>query len=50
MEEESGNRINFVYIANSKDENNLQFAIYRKPTAAAFIIPNVSHHTPEHEL
>jgi hypothetical protein len=44
MEEESEKRINFLHIATSKDENNMQFAIYRKPTVTDIIIPNdISH-------
>jgi len=50
MEKESGNRINFLHIANSKDENNIQFAIYRKHTVTDIIIPYDSYHTPEHKL
>lgn len=50
MKEESGNRINFVHIANSKDENNIQFVIYRKPAVTDIITPNDSKHTPEHKL
>lgn len=45
-EKESENRIKFSHIATSKDENNIQFAIYRKPTVTNISIPNDSYHTP----
>jgi hypothetical protein len=50
MEEESENRINFLHVATAKDENIIQFAIYRKPTVTDIFIPNDTYYTPEHKL
>ena len=48
MEDEFKNKINFLDITISKDDNNIMFSIYRKPTETD--IPNVSCHPPEHKL
>jgi hypothetical protein len=50
MEEEYKNKINFLDISISKDNNNIQFSIYRKSTATDTIIPNDSYHPPEHKF
>jgi hypothetical protein len=49
MEDEKENKINFRYIAISK-ENNISFNIYRKPTSTDTAIPNDSCHPQEHKL
>jgi hypothetical protein len=49
MEEEFENKINFLDITISKDENNIQFNTYRKPSKTD-ITPNDSCHPPEHKL
>jgi hypothetical protein len=40
LEEEFENKINFLYITISKDDNNIQFNTYRKPTSTDIITPN----------
>lgn len=50
IEYESENKINFLDITIAKEENNITFALYRKPTATYIIIPNGSWHTPGHKL
>jgi hypothetical protein len=44
IEEEKENKINFLDITISKENDNLSFDIYRKPTATDTIIPNDSCH------
>jgi imidazole glycerol phosphate synthase subunit HisF len=39
-EEETENEITFLDITISKEENNISFDIYRKPTTIDTIIPN----------
>jgi hypothetical protein len=48
MKEGLENKINSLEIAMSKDEKNIQFATYRKPTTD--IIPNDSCHPTEQIL
>ena len=50
MEEEKNNKINFLDITISKEENNISFNIYRKPTAADTVIPGDSCHPQEYKL
>jgi hypothetical protein len=50
MEEEKENKINFLDINMSKEENNISFDMYRKPTTTVTIILNYSCHPQEHEL
>jgi hypothetical protein len=50
MEEDFDNKITFLDIAISKDDNNIQFSTYRKPADTYITIPNDSHHLAEHEL
>jgi len=49
-EEEKENKINFLDITISKEENNISFDIYRKPATTDTIIPNESYHPQEHKL
>jgi hypothetical protein len=48
--EEKENKINFLDITVSKEENNISFDIYRKPSTTDTIIPNESCHPQEHKL
>jgi hypothetical protein len=50
MEEENGNKINFLDVTISKGENNISFNIYRKPTTTGPVIPTGSCNPLEHEL
>ena len=50
LEEKKENRINFLDITVTKDDNNLSFSIYRKPTTADTIILNDLYHPREHKL
>jgi hypothetical protein len=50
MEEEFENKINFLDITISKNENNIQFNTYRKPSTTDIITQNASCHPPEHKL
>ena len=50
MEEEFKNKINFLDITVSKDENNIVFNTNRKPSTTDIITPNDSCHPPEHKL
>jgi hypothetical protein len=47
MEDEKENKINFIDITISKEENNILFNIYRKTTTDT-IISNDSCHPQEH--
>jgi len=38
MEEENDNKINFLDITISKEDNNISFSIYRKPSTTDTII------------
>ena len=49
LEEEENNKINFLDITINKDQEDLRFEIYRKPTATDTIIPNDSCHPGEHK-
>jgi hypothetical protein len=49
LEEEGHNKINFLDITINKDQDDLRFEIYRKPTATDTIIPNDSCHPGEHK-
>jgi hypothetical protein len=49
LEEEENNKINFLDITINKDQDDLRFEIYRKPTATDTIIPNDSCHPGEHK-
>ena len=48
--EEFENKTSFLDITISKDDNSVQFSIYRKTTATVFIIPNDSYYFAEHKL
>jgi hypothetical protein len=50
LQEETGNKINFLDITISKGNNNLSFNIYRKPTTIDTLIPNDPCHPQEHKL
>jgi hypothetical protein len=50
MKEEVGNKVNFLDITISKDDNWISFNICRKPTANDIILTNDSCHPPEHKL
>ena len=50
MEEESDNKINFLDITISKEENNISFNTYRKPATTDTIIPSDSCHPLEHKF
>jgi formamidopyrimidine-DNA glycosylase len=50
MEEENDNKINFLHITISKEDKNVSFNIYRKPTTTDTIIPSDSCHPSEHKL
>jgi hypothetical protein len=50
LEEEVENKINFLDVTITKNDNTLSFAIYRKPTFTDTIIPNDSCHPREHKL
>jgi hypothetical protein len=45
LEEEENNKINFLDITINKDQADLRFEIYMKPTTTDTIIPNDSCHT-----
>jgi hypothetical protein len=49
LEEEKGNKINFLDITINKQQDSLTFEIYRKPTTTDIIIPNDSCHPMEHK-
>jgi len=49
LEKEQNNRINFLDITISKNQDGLAFEIYRKPTATDIIIPSDSCHPREHK-
>ena len=49
-EEEKENKIIFLDITTSKEENNISFDIYRKPATTDTIIPNESCHPQKHKL
>jgi hypothetical protein len=44
------NKINFVDITFSKEENNISFNIHRKPSTMDTIIPNDSCNPQEHKF
>jgi hypothetical protein len=48
--EEFENKTSFLDITISKDDNSVQFSIYRKTTATVLIIPNDSYYFAEHKL
>lgn len=50
LEEEKENRVNFLDITITKNDDNLSFGIYRKPTTTDTIIPNDLCHPREHKL
>jgi hypothetical protein len=50
LEEEKENKINFLDITITKENNNLSFDIFRKPKTTHIIIPNVSCHPREQTL
>jgi hypothetical protein len=49
MEKETNNKINFLDLTIHRKEENLEYAIYRKPTQTDIIIPNNSCHPNEHK-
>ena len=44
-EKENHNKINYLDIAITKNNNHIQYAIYRKPTSTNIIIPNPVSYT-----
>jgi hypothetical protein len=50
IEEEQENRINFLYIAITREKHRFVYDIYRKPTATDSLIPRESRHPHEHKL
>jgi hypothetical protein len=50
MEEQEENKINFLDINISKEENNISFDIYRKPTTTDTVNLKHSCHPQEHKL
>jgi hypothetical protein len=46
IEEETNNKINFLDITITKNENRVSFSIYRKSTTTGTIIPNNSRYPP----
>jgi hypothetical protein len=49
-EEEIDNQITFLDLSISRTPNNLQFGIFRKPTAIDKMIHNTPCHTTEHKI
>ena len=49
-EKEYHNKSNYLDINITSYSNNLQYAIYRKPTSINIIIPNHSHHPPQYKM
>jgi predicted ATPase len=49
MEKEDDNRINFLDLTVQKDNNNLSFNVYRKPTTTDTINPRDSYHPQKHK-
>jgi hypothetical protein len=49
MEKEIHHSINFLDLTIHREEENLKFTIYRKPTQTDIIIPNSSCHPNEHK-
>jgi len=49
MEKEIDNKINFLDVTIQKENKNLSFNIYRKPTTTDTIVPNDSYHLQEHK-
>jgi len=50
MEDEFKNKLNFLDITISKDNNNITYSIYRKPISNGIFIPNDSCNPPEHKV
>jgi hypothetical protein len=50
IEKETENKINFLDISITRNDDSLSFSIYRKPTTTDTIIPNDSCHPPEHKM
>jgi hypothetical protein len=50
MEVEKDNKIKFLSITTSKEEKNIFFNTYRKPTTTDTIISSDSCHPPEHKF
>jgi hypothetical protein len=49
MEQETQNRINYRELTIKKNQNELNFEIYRKPAATDLILRNTSCHPYEHK-
>ena len=49
LETETDNNINFLDISVFKNNGNIQFKIYRKPTTTNTLIPSDSNHPLEHK-
>jgi hypothetical protein len=50
VEKEKDKVINFLYITITRNPNNAQYGIYRKPTTTDNIIHNTSCHPIEHKM
>jgi hypothetical protein len=50
LEREKNNQIDFLDITIKKENQSLQYEIYRKPTNTDIIIPSDSNHPSEHKL
>jgi hypothetical protein len=49
IKKETDNKICFLDVSITRNDNSLSFNIYRKPTTTDTIIPNDSCHPPEHK-
>ncbi|KAK5647251.1 hypothetical protein RI129_002143 [Pyrocoelia pectoralis] len=47
METEQNNSLNYLDLTLTRDNNTIQYNIYRKPTTTDVIIPYQSHHAPQ---
>jgi hypothetical protein len=50
MEEEKDNKIKFLDITVSKEENNISFKICRNPRTTDIIFPSDSYHPPRTQI
>jgi hypothetical protein len=49
IEQQTQNKINFIGLTIKKNQNKLNFKIYRKPTTIDLILHNTSCHPYEHK-
>ena len=49
VEKENGNKINFLDVTIAKEQDDISFDTYRKPTTTDVILPNDSCHPREHK-